>query len=111
MFEIVMYRKPNGEIPVQQHIDSLDMKMQVKVLINIELLKIKGNKLREPYTKSLDDGIFELRTRVGSDTERILFFFVKDEAIVLTHGFIKKTRKTPSIEIRKAKEYRADYFT
>jgi len=110
MFTIVMYRKPNGEIPVQQHIDKLESRLQIKVLANIERLKIMGNRLREPYTKPLDDGIFELRTSFAGEEERVLFFFVHEKKIVLTHGFIKKTQKTPAGEIRKAKEYRSDYM-
>jgi len=39
---------------------------------------IKGvaNQLREPYSKHLDDGIFELRAKVGSDISRVMYFFV-----------------------------------
>ncbi|WP_330654959.1 hypothetical protein [Anaerotignum sp. MSJ-24] len=33
----------------------------------IDILEQYGNQLREPYSKSLDDGIFELRAKVGSD--------------------------------------------
>lgn len=42
----------------------------------IYLLQENGNKLREPYTKSLRDGIFELRAKEGSDITRVLFFYV-----------------------------------
>ena len=42
----------------------------------IELLQEKGNQLREPYSKHLDDGIFELRCKVGSNITRVLYFFL-----------------------------------
>lgn len=45
----------------------------------LEILEEKGNQLREPYSKPIDD------------------------------GFIKKTQKTPPEEIRLAKERRADF--
>ncbi|MFQ9111530.1 MULTISPECIES: type II toxin-antitoxin system RelE/ParE family toxin [Butyribacter] len=35
----------------------------------------KGNMLRQPYSKHLEDGIFELRCKFGSDITRVLYFF------------------------------------
>ena len=60
--------------------------------------------------KHLDDGIFELRCKVGNNTTRVLYFFYYEGKIILTNGFVKKTQKTPSEEIRLAKERRADYI-
>ena len=51
----------------------------------------KGNMLREPYSKHLDDGIFELRCKFGSDITRVLYFFYYEGKIILTNGFVKKT--------------------
>ena len=76
----------------------------------ISILQDNGYELREPYSKYLTEGIFELRARVGSDITRALYFFYVDSRIVLTNGFIKKTNKTPIKEIEKAKKYRADYL-
>ncbi|MDD5792660.1 MAG: type II toxin-antitoxin system RelE/ParE family toxin, partial [Erysipelotrichaceae bacterium] len=39
--------------------------MKAKVLRTIDLLKNNGPLLREPYSKSLGDGIFELRIKQG----------------------------------------------
>ena len=69
-----------------------------------------GYELREPYSKHLDEGIFELRAKVGSDISRVLYFFIVGRKVVLTNGFIKKTQKTPPSEIEKAKEYRKEYL-
>ena len=55
-------------------------------------------------------GIFELRAKVGTDISRVLYFFYYEGRIVLTHGFIKKTQRTPSGEIEKANKYRRDYI-
>ena len=90
---------------------SLDKKMRAKMLDMISILQDNGYELREPYSKHLMNGIFELRAKVGSDTTRVLFFFYLDRHIILTNGFVKKTRKTPTKEIEKAKRYRADYIS
>lgn len=76
----------------------------------IELLEEKGNLLREPYSKPLDDGIFELRAVQGNNITRALYFFYIRKTIVITNGFVKKQQKTPPREISLAKERRADFL-
>ena len=108
--EIIFYRNAQDEGPLLNFLNSLDIKMRAKVMWTIKLLRENGNDLREPYSKALTDGIFELRVKIGSDISRVLYFFVVGNKIVLTNGFIKKSQKTPSAEIAKAKQYRADYL-
>jgi phage-related protein len=83
--------------------------MQAKLFMMLEFLEEKGPALREPYSKSLEDGIFEIRAKQGSDITRVLYFFVVGRKVILTNGFVKKTQKTPKREIERAKRYRADY--
>lgn len=109
-FEIIFYEKEDGTIPVQDFLDSLDVKMRAKMLATVEMLKKNGNRLRTPYSKSLDDGIMELRAIVGTNISRVLYFFVVGQTVILTNGFVKKTQKTPKKEIMLAKKYREDYL-
>ena len=108
-FEVEYYRKSDGTYPVEDFILKQPAKMQARVLQCIGLLEIKGNELREPYSKALKDGIFELRTQQGSDIARVLYFFVVGRKVILTNGFIKKSQKTPYEQIELAKKYKADY--
>ena len=80
-----------------------------KTLRTIDLLEMNGPLLREPYSKPLENGIFELRTKQGSDITRVLYFFIVGKKAVLTNGFIKKSQKTPKAEKELAKKYKADY--
>ena len=91
-------------------IKSLDDKMRAKILSLLELLSLNGSKFREPYSKHLVDGIFELRAKVGSNISRVLYFFVVGKRIVITNGFVKKTQKTPKSEIELAKKYRNEFL-
>ena len=97
-------------MPVEIFIESTDIKMQARILSTIEVLREKGNLLRLPYSKYLDDGIFELRIMVGNNISRILYFFYLDRKIILTNGFVKKTQKTPRKEIMMAKKLISDYM-
>ena len=110
-FEIVFYEKPDGSEPAMDFIMSLDDKMQARVLRTIDLLSKNGAELREPYSKHLVDGIFEIRAKVGSDISRVLYFFVVGHKVVITNGFIKKTQKTPKNEIELARKYRNEYLS
>ena len=106
----IFYEKEDGTVPVRNFLLSLDVKMRAKLMRLIEMLKTNGNELREPYSKSLGEGIFELRARIGTEISRVFYFFCVERCIVLTNGFIKKTEKTPDNEIDRAKRYREDYL-
>lgn len=109
-FRVEFYETRSGERPAEQFLDSLDIKMRNKMLMSLKVLQEKGNLLREPYSKHLDDGIYEARAVVGSNITRVLYFFFYGGRIILTNGFIKKTQKTPRHEIDRAKAYRADFI-
>ncbi len=51
-----------------------------------------------------------LERRLQQNISRVLYFFVVNGKAVLTHGFVKKTDKTPKTEIARAKRYREDYL-
>ena len=109
-FEVEFYTTGDGEKPAKEFLLSLDIKMRAKLMGIISILEEKGNALREPYSKYLDDGIFEIRGKVGNDISRVLYFFYYDKRIILTNGFIKKTQKTLSKELRIAKKYRKEFL-
>lgn len=109
MYSVEYYKKENGEVPCREFIESLSLKMQVKAMRSIELLEQYGIELREPYSKYLEEGIFELRIRFSSDIVRVFYFFLKEEKIILTNGFVKKTNKTPVRYLREAKKYKKDF--
>ena len=109
-FKLIVYEKEKGEIPVEEFLDSINPKMRAKIFGLLSILQENGNMLREPYSKYLEDGIFELRCKLGNDITRVLYFFYYEEKIILTNGFIKKSKKTPKKEIQIAKNRRKDFI-
>lgn len=109
-FTVEFYEKENGDIPAEEFLDGLNIRMKTKLVGLIKILQEKGNLLREPYSKPLGDGIFELRCKVGNDISRVLYFFYYNGKIIMTNGFVKKTRKTPRAVINRAKAYRDNYL-
>ena len=108
-YDVEYYELPDGTRPAEEFILEQDVKMRAKIFLALEFLEEKGPQLREPFSKPLGDGIFEVRAKQGSDISRELYFFVVGRKVILTNGFVKKTQKTPAREIERAKRYREDY--
>ena len=106
-YSVEFYAKSNGEEPVREFLLDLDHNM----VREIGMLETNGPTLREPDSKPLGDGIFELRAKLSSSITRVLYFFYVGKKIILTNGFVKKTQKTPTREIDIAKKYRDDYLS
>lgn len=110
MFEVLFYEKEDGAKPAEEYLLSEDIKLQAKMAREILLLEEFGNLLRKPHSEFLEDGIFELRAKVGTDISRVLYFFIVGKKVILTNGFRKKTDKTPQDVIELAKKYRDDFM-
>ncbi len=109
-YQVDFYETTDGKQPAKDFLLSLDYDMRAKIISTISILQDNGPELRKPYSEHLDDGIFELRAKVGSNISRVLYFFYVGKNIILTNGFVKKTQKTPQEELEKAKRYRADFL-
>lgn len=72
-FEVEFYETENGEQPAKEFMLSLDKKMRAKLLMLVQVLEDNGYELREPYSKHLSEGIFELRTKFGTNISRVLY--------------------------------------
>lgn len=114
MYEIIFYKDKNGCSSVLEYIETLkekrftskDAKIKFKkVSTYIDMLSESGLEIGEPYIKHLDDEIWELRPL----RDRILFAYWDNNNFILLHQFMKKTKKTPSREIKKAKSNLEDY--
>lgn len=70
----------DGRCPVQAFLDSLEPKMHAKALRTIDLLEANGPLLRDPHSGPMGDGIFELRTKQGSNITRVCYFFCWSES-------------------------------
>lgn len=84
--------------------EDLGEKAQDKCLVRIERLRELGHELRRPEVDLLRDGIYELRTKHQRVNYRMLYFFHRQDAIVLSHGITKQQDEVPPAEIDRAIE-------
>nr|WP_129730495.1 type II toxin-antitoxin system RelE/ParE family toxin [Parabacteroides goldsteinii] len=91
-------------------LDSIDVKAKAKIMYNVNKSKFVLDK--ELFKKLDGTDIWEFRSVYNGIAYRLLAFWdtEKDTLVIATHGFIKKTQKTPLKEIVKAKEIRKQYF-
>jgi len=109
MWNIIFYEKEDGATPVQEFLDALPEKHHAKALRDIDVLEKYGTALTEPHVKHIKGKLWELRIKSASDISRIFYFVRVENNIVLLHGFVKKTQKTPNREITIASDYLEDY--
>ncbi len=70
----------------------------------VELLMEHGPNLRLPHSRSMGDGLFELRPRGRSGIGRAMYCFLVGKRVVVVHAFIKKTQQTPDKELKLARK-------
>ncbi len=89
-------------------LDQLNVESRYKVFYNIW----KSKKTNDPELfRKLSFEIWEFRTQHLAQQIRLLAFWDKSQSIVnITHGFVKKTQKTPRKEILKACNIRQAYY-
>ncbi len=108
--EIIFYSKSSGERPVQVFLDALPAKVAQKVIWVLSLVEDLERVPAQYFCKLADtENIWEFRIKLGSNIYRVLAFWDGNK-VVLTHGFIKKTQKTPPQEIVRAESYRRDHL-
>lgn len=56
------------------------------------------------------DGLYEIRVEVGSNIFRIFCCFDEGSLVILFNGFLKKTQKTPPLQLERAKKIMKEYF-
>lgn len=108
---VIFYKTADGKCPVRDFLDSLSGKAAQKVTWVLSLLE-DLDVVPSSYFKKLvgTEEIWECRINFGSKAYRISCFFAGNAVIVLTHGFVKKSQKTPQHEIEKAEAYRKDFL-
>lgn len=57
-----------------------------------------------PFTRSMGQGLFEIRAKGKEGIGRAFFCTVVDRRIIILHAFIKKSQKTPAQELAIARK-------
>lgn len=105
-FKVLFYRDGSGKSPIEEFLLELKRSgspLAEQTLKGLEKLKNRAYH-KEPLSKHLEVGLWELRIRAGTDILRIIYTFSKGRIIILLHVFIKKEQKTPAREFEIARK-------
>ena len=109
-FIVEFYETEAGACPVREFLDELKASDPDDFATVIAgLAKLRNRQYhREPLSKAIGEGLFELR-HVGKLNTRVLWFFAKDRRIVAVHGIRNKGQAIPARDVEMARERMRDW--
>ncbi len=107
--QAIFYATEAGGEPVREWLKSLPK--EERRLVGVDIMTVEfGWPIGMPVCKPLGTGIYEVRTALPSNRmSRVLFYFDRKGRMVLLHGFIKKSRKTPHEDLELAQRNRSNH--
>lgn len=95
---VVFWRSETGTEPVRDWLRSLDKEDRRRIGEDIKIVQF-GWPVGMPVCRPMGQGLFEVRSRISDGRiARVMFCFLGNR-IVLLHGFIKKSQKTPKVDL------------
>ena len=102
ILQVVFYRTDSGSEPVREWLKSLS-KEELRIIgEDIKTVQL-GWPLGMPLVRKIDKGLWEVRIQLDRKIARVLFT-AHDGMMVLLHGFVKKSQKTPANDLKLAKQ-------
>lgn len=102
------YATAGGNEPVREWLLELDDESRRTIGIDIATVEF-GWPVGIPLTRSLGGGLHEIRSRISGGRIARVIFLIRDNRLVLLHGFVKKTKRAPKADIdiarRRAREF------
>jgi phage-related protein len=88
---------------LENWLNDIPKDIKARIINVVDLLIEHGpQNVREPYVKHIRRNLFEIRAKGKDGITRVFYFMMTGQRIVLIHGLIKKTRKTPKKELETA---------
>jgi len=95
--DILFFRTEGGNEPVREWL--LSLPKEERKIVGDDILKVQYCwPIGKPLVGNLGNGVWEVRSKLGGRIGRTLFY-VENQTMVLLHGFIKKSQKTPKHEL------------
>ncbi len=102
VLSVVFFRTNVGRMPVQRWLKSLDDADRKAIGEDIRLVQF-GWPLGMPLVRKMEEHLWEIRSRLSRRRIARILFTVKDSKMILLHGFIKKSQRTPQRDLNLAR--------
>jgi phage-related protein len=95
----IFYRTEAGSEPVRSWLKTMDAEDRRFIGEDIKTVEY-GWPIGMPTCRPMGDGLYEVRTNLpGNRISRVFFYVDRNQKMVLLHGFLKKTRVTPKVDL------------
>lgn len=101
IISVVFYKTESGTEPVREWLKGLSKADKITIGENIKTVEF-GWPLGMPLVRKLDTGLWEVRSNLSDKKIARVIFTVQNDLMVLLHGFIKKSQKTPQSDLKTA---------
>ena len=110
-FTVEFYETQSGRCPVREFLDRLKESDPDDFTIVIAgLAKLQSRQYHKPpLSKTIGEGLFELR-HVGKLNTRVLYFFARGQRIITVHGIRSKSQRISERDINVALERKKDWW-
>ena len=105
--QVVFYKSDSGKEPVRDWLKKLDKEDRKVIGEEIKTVQF-GWPLGMPLVRKIETGLWEVRIQLDNRIARVLFTS-HEGLMVLLHGFIKKSQKTPANDLKVAKQRMATF--
>jgi phage-related protein len=105
--QVVFNKSASGKAPVRDWLKKLDKEDRKVIGEDIKTVQF-GWPLGMPLIRKIETGLWEVRIQLANRIARILFTS-HEGLMVLLHGFIKKSQKTPANDLKVAKQRMATF--
>jgi len=100
---LVSWRVTFYSAALEEEVLQLPAGFVARFLRYAERMEIHGPDLGMPHTRSMGEGLFELRLKAAEGIARVFYCTLVGRKIVILHQFTKKSEKTPRKELEIAK--------
>ncbi|MGL2327231.1 type II toxin-antitoxin system RelE/ParE family toxin [Oenococcus oeni] len=106
--QFIFDKNSDGDSDFADFLDSLPKKERTKLVSVIQKIQEVGlqEAFKMQWAAKLEDNLYEIRTRIGKEYLRGIYFHLEENQYVITHGFKKKTNKTPLKELDRGRQRR-----
>ena len=101
ILNVVFYKTESGNEPVREWLKDMPKTDRQAIGEDIKTAQY-GWPLGMPLIRKIERGLWEVRSHIGAGIARVLFT-VMDKTMILLHGFVKKSQKTPQNDLDTAR--------
>ena len=105
MLNVIFFRTHTGNEPVREWLRGLDKADKQRIGVDIEKVQFRWP-MSMPLVRKMETDLWEIRSNLRRKRIARILFTLEDNEMVILHGFIKKTQRTPQRDLRLARRRR-----